>query len=80
MMSSDARSSVLAGQRWLHSIADVGLTEANLVQSLLCRHLTDALATVWGLSSNGTGMYAKGCRPGATLVSVEVSNIVVEAG
>ena len=45
MMSSDATSSVLAGQRWLHAIADVGPIEANLVQSLLCNYLTDALAT-----------------------------------
>lgn len=42
MMSRDATATVLAGQRWLHAIADVGPTEANLVQSLLCSYLTDA--------------------------------------
>ena len=44
MMSEEETSSVLAGQRWLHAIANVGPTEANLVQSLLCNHLTDAAA------------------------------------
>ena len=43
MMSEEETSSVLAGQRWLHAIASVGPTEANLVQSLLCNHLTDTL-------------------------------------
>ena len=42
MMAEDETSSVLAGQRWLHAIANVGPTEANLVQSLLCNHLTGA--------------------------------------
>ena len=41
MISSKKTSSVLAGQRWLHSIASVGPTEANLVQSILCSYLTN---------------------------------------
>ena len=44
LMFSNATSSVLAGQRWLHAIANVGPTEAILVQSLLCNYLTDAPA------------------------------------
>ena len=39
MMSSDKLPVTLAGQRWLHSIAAVGVTEANLVLSLLCMHV-----------------------------------------
>ena len=35
---------------------------------------------VWGLSSNGTGMYAKGCRPGAaTPPQVQSSGPVAHA-
>ena len=45
LMSSEKSPSVVAGQRWLHGIANVGPTEANLVQSLLCNYLTNALAT-----------------------------------
>ena len=41
MMSSGSSASVLAGQRWLHAIADVGLSETRLVQSLLCAHITN---------------------------------------
>ena len=45
MLSKDSTPSVIAGQRWLHSIANVGPTEAGLVQALLCNFLTDALST-----------------------------------
>ena len=41
MSAPDAPSSVIAGQRWLHSLATAGLAQANLVQSLLCNYLTD---------------------------------------
>ena len=44
MMSSDNTSTVLAGQRWLHSLARIGSTEADLVQSLLCSYLTNVTA------------------------------------
>ena len=44
MMSSDDTSTVLAGQRWLHSLARIGSTEADLVQSLLCSYLTNVTA------------------------------------
>ena len=42
MMSSKSPSTVLAGQRWLHTIADVGPAEAKLVQSLLCNFVVNA--------------------------------------
>ena len=32
----------LAGQLWLHTIASVGPTEANVVQALLCNHISTA--------------------------------------
>ena len=66
MMSSDATSSVLAGQRWLHAIADVGPTEANLVQSLLCNYLTDALAA--GPPASPTELPAKSCQSALNLL------------
>ena len=40
MSSNSSLSASLAGQRWLFTIASVGLTEANLVQALLCNHIT----------------------------------------
>ena len=66
MMSSDATASVLAGQRWLHAIADVGLTEANLIQSLLCSHLTGALAA--GPPASPTDLPAKSCQSALNLL------------
>ena len=66
MMSSDATSSVLAGQRWLHAIADVGPTEANLVQSLLCSYLTDALAA--GPPASPTDPPSKSCQSALNLI------------
>ena len=44
MMSSGSPSTVLAGQRWLHTIADVGSTEAKLVQSLLCNYVVNTVS------------------------------------
>ncbi len=44
MMSSSSPSTVLAGQRWLHTIADIGPTEAKLVQSLLCNYVVNAVS------------------------------------
>ena len=41
MMSSGSPSTVLAGQRWLHTIANVGPEEAKLVQSLLCNFVVN---------------------------------------
>ena len=45
MLSKNKTPSVIAGQRWLHSIANVGPAEADLVQALLCNYLTDTLST-----------------------------------
>ena len=44
MMSSGSPSTVLAGQRWLHTIADVGPEEAKLVQSLLCNYVVNTVS------------------------------------
>ena len=44
MMSSDSPSTVLAGQRWLHTIADVGPSEAKVVQSLLCNYVVNTVS------------------------------------
>ena len=66
MMSSDATSSVLAGQRWLHAIADVGPTEANLVQTLLCSYLSDVLAA--GPAVSPTDLPAKSCQSALNLL------------
>ena len=44
MMSSQSPSTVLAGQRWLHTIAEVGPAEAKLVQSLLCNYVVNAVS------------------------------------
>ena len=44
MMSSDSPSTVLAGQRWLHTIADVGPAEAKLVQSLMCNYVVNTVS------------------------------------
>ena len=41
MMSSGLPATVLAGQRWLHTIADIGPAEAKLVQSLLCNYVVN---------------------------------------
>lgn len=43
MMSKKSPSTVLAGQRWLHTIAEVGSTESKLVQSLLCNYVVNAV-------------------------------------
>ena len=45
MMSSGSPSTVFAGQRWLHTIADVGLAEAKLVQSLLCNYVVNTVSS-----------------------------------
>ena len=45
MMSSSSPSTVLAGQRWLHTIADVGPAEAKLVQSLLCNYVVNTVSS-----------------------------------
>jgi uncharacterized protein YjbI with pentapeptide repeats len=45
MMSSDSPSTVLAGQRWLHTIADVGPAEARLVQTLLCNYVVNTVSS-----------------------------------
>ena len=45
MMSSGSPSTVLAGQRWLHTIADVGPVEAKLVQSLLCNYVVQTVSS-----------------------------------
>ena len=66
MMSTDATSSVRAGQRWLHAIADVGPIEANLVQSLLCNFLTDALAA--GQLTSSTDPPSKSCQSALDLL------------
>ena len=44
MMSSGPPSTVLAGQQWLHTIADVGPEEAKLVQSLLCNYVLNTVS------------------------------------
>ena len=44
MMSNGSPSTVLAGQRWLHTIADVGPAEAKLVQSLLCNYVVNTVS------------------------------------
>ena len=45
MMSSGSPSTVLAGQQWLHTIADLGPTEAKLVQSLLCNYVVNTTSS-----------------------------------
>lgn len=40
MVDKSSLSASLAGQRWLYTIASIGPTEANLVQALLCNHIT----------------------------------------
>lgn len=42
MMSNGSLSSVIAGQRWLHQLAEMGLSEAELIRSLLCAHFVTA--------------------------------------
>ena len=43
MMSHESSlSASLAGQLWLHTIASVGPTEANVAQALLCNHISTA--------------------------------------
>ena len=54
MMSNDSPSSVLAGQRWLHAIADVGPAETRLVQSLLCAHVTNVPTITQPTNETGT--------------------------
>ena len=44
MMSSGPPSTVLAGQQWLHTIAEVGPEEAKLVQSLLCNYVVNTVS------------------------------------
>ena len=45
MMSSGSPLTVLAGQRWLHTIADVGPEEAELAQSLLCNYVVNTVSS-----------------------------------
>ena len=40
MSHNSSLSASVAGQRWLHAIASIGPTEANLVQALLWNHIT----------------------------------------
>ena len=40
MSNNSSLSASVAGQRWLYTIASIGPSEANLVQALLCKHIT----------------------------------------
>ena len=52
MLSSESLSTVLAGQRWLHTIAEVGSDEAKLVQSLLCNYIVNSIPNQFPATAN----------------------------
>ena len=42
MMAKPALSSIIAGQRWLHHLAEDGRLDAGLIRSLLCAHIASS--------------------------------------